>query len=490
MKYILFYGFNEEQCIQIKKYNGKIWNSQIIPDNKLEYSKSSLETWRTRKFAQEVKSTNISIATVNKIMEEFSPGLLLSCIRLEPRVDNTNVSDSILAIKLRTRILLSKFVDNSIELIVMRSSVQTSSGLLLAEIGRIKKIPLYYFDNVTPINSVQLCKFDNNIEKIVELKNKALNKDKDVMNDFILEDHVVECMSFLRKRIATENSFLIFFKTNQFIFKAISQLLKRSIKYFTKALLGLLKRKEFILISTGDYNKKQTGFKFFALLAISELKLIFIVIWYEYNAMIDWICRDKNQDKNSVLFLSNYDPERTTCPDSFGFNDPRLCVIESGINKQVYYKEHPTIFLRHENFLYRSGKWRSISFYKDLKNLTSQKVLFCPTFLNTEYVANLAEEVHTIASSFVTENRGLITKSKSINEVKIRCYTKNWYTKLNNILSYDKKGINIENGNYTFSQIQKEYLKGIYSQPNLDIKDNVLFMKEIIDLIAENIDNL
>ena len=253
---------------------------------------------------------------------------------------------------------------------------------------------------------------------------------------------------------------------------------------------GLIRRKEFFLSTSGNYANKQNGFRFFLSLGISEFNLAFVILWYEYYAFFDWIKRDKNLDHDTILYLSNYQPERTTCPDSIGFNDPRQCINEIGMKNRVFYKEHPTNFLRYNKSLYRSGKFRSVSFYKDMKNLSSHKIIFCPTTLNTEYVASISKEVHAIASSFIPENRGFLYEPKIQKLAKVTCYTKNWYTYLENISSYDKKGINLEKGKLKFPEIYSKYNQTIRTEPGLDLKQNMKFREELIELIAENIDKL
>ena len=160
------------------------------------------------------------------------------------------------------------------------------------------------------------------------------------------------------------------------------------------------------------------------------------------------------------------------------------------MKNNVFYKEHPVNFLRDEKSILRSGKFRSISFYKDLKNLSNQSIIFCPTTLNTEYVASLSKEVHAIASSFIAENRGFLYESKKENLAIVTCYTKNWYTYLEDISSYDKKGINLEKGKLKFNEIFSKYNQTIKTEPGIYRKEIMHFREELIDLIAENIDVL
>ena len=111
-------------------------------------------------------------------------------------------------------------------------------------------MPVYYFEDCTPTNSVHLLKYNNNALEI-NSSNKTESKDIKVEN-FKLEDHVNENLSKLRKRSSTSNNFLLFLKTNQFIFKAQKELFRRALSYFIKSLSGLIRRKEFFLSTTGN----------------------------------------------------------------------------------------------------------------------------------------------------------------------------------------------------------------------------------------------
>lgn len=195
------------------------------------------------------------------------------------------------------------------------------------------------------------------------------------------------------------------------------------------------------------------------------LKSSFLHFYYSFNSFLDW--NKFNKDEKFVVLLGNYQPEKTSNPDSMTYFDLRNLAesVKIRINQDVkiIYKEHPSTLFRlmKENFPRLGTLYRSIDFYKDLKDLG---IILSPIEIDTQELMLNSRGVYCLTSTAIL-NMNIGSDGKdSISNIPINVFGDRWFSKLNKVSSFEDDGRKTQEGELSLRDLLFDQLSnGFYT---------------------------
>lgn len=259
--------------------------------------------------------------------------------------------------------------------------------------------------------------------------------------------------------------------------------LKKSVEDEDTNIARLLNEK-YLRINSGsyddampEYEKGRTGngiFKFFN--PFREIRNYYKRPWailhkyrcfsfYQANAL-----KSYPENKKYILFFLHYQPECSTVPEGFGFEEAYNCVVELRkhlpLDIQICVKEHPSMFTYYCDFMVRN-----INFYKDILSIP-----------NTAFVNLHFDNFELIERSiFVTTITGTVAIQAAIRNIPVFRFGRN---------SFDFNGF----AQYSSIEELKEFIHNAINFKFQQVRSDVIAkMDEVIDYsygpVCNNLDN-
>ena len=476
----LFYGFLSEQCNSFERllnYNSfficqeplDYERSKALIDGKRIVHKNDLEITNCPGFKEFYKGvmdyySDKKLTLPYERIDSFnlSNNLILSSLHLPTRAFLNSSNDAVRSFRKTFNVAVFLLETKKFRKIVMRTGPQSALATLIFELAKFYEIEVIYG---FPVNygPQRWMSSKSNLRSIDS--GLRPNLDEERINNLVKEICSKIKGNIIKSNLSNIDFRLPPFKVSLFVylryFRNLIDVLYRLIKASIHLLINFFNpNKEYFAYTRTKYPSRN-----YWLYHIKDLlKVIYIYFFYS------WISKkstNQYEGKEFVLILGNYQPEKTSNPDTKTFFDIRdLCEsikVRVGDIKIVY-KEHPDTFLRNrkERFPRLGCLYRSITFYKDLMDLGIE---FCPLEIDTKDILNISQQCFCITSTVVLDHHVHHSEDRKSKLVPFKVFGDRWYEGLNKVICILDNGKESNSNNLTIEELLKEQLKnGFYTE--------------------------